>query len=70
MIEKVMQHTRKFLNMASKRVPESSKIDKQRSPKIDAKKEADARTVRGGRPVGRAAPSNILNISRRLVFVF
>ena len=46
------------------------KVDKKRCPKIDAKKGALGGTRPRVRRVGRAAPSNVLNISRRLVFVF
>ena len=45
-------------------------VDKKRGPKIDAKKGSLWGQKLGGRPVGRAAPSNILNISKRFVLVF
>ena len=46
------------------------KVNQKRSPKIDAKKDTLWGRKLGGRPVGRGAPSNILIISRRLVFDF
>ena len=46
------------------------KVYKKQGPEIDVKKGAYARIRPEGRPVGRAAPSDVLNISRRDVFVF
>ena len=48
----------------------SEKVNQKRSPKIDAKNDTLWGRKLGGRPVGRGAPSNILIISRRLVFDF
>ena len=45
------------------------KVNPKRGPKIDAKNGTNAQTHLAGRPVGRAAPSNILSISKRLVLV-
>ena len=45
------------------------KVYQKRCPKIDAKKGLDYATAWGGRRVRRDAPSNVLNISKRLVFV-
>ena len=45
------------------------KAGQKRGPKIDAKKGRDYATAWVGRRGGRDAPSNVLNISRRLVFV-
>ena len=45
------------------------KVNRKRGPKIDAKKGRDYATAWGGRRVGRDATSNVLNISKRLVFV-
>ena len=45
------------------------KVNKKRRPKVDAKNGTNDRTHPEGRRVGRAAPSNVLNISKRLVFV-
>ena len=58
--------------MGSKIGPKSEnirKVNQNRRPKIDTKKGANARTCPEGRRVGRDATSNVLNISRRLVFV-
>ena len=43
--------------------------DRKRGQKIDAKKGRDDATAWGGRRVWRDAASNVLNISKRLVFV-
>ncbi len=77
MLEKVMQNVLKILlKCIYNGSPNPSKIAKclkkgglKIYPKIVAKKGCDYATARGGRRVGRDAPSNVLNISRRLVFV-
>ena len=66
MLEKGMQKTWKVFQNGTQM---GAKIDQKRGPKIDAKKGSHARSLWEVRRVGRAAPSRVLNISKRLVFV-
>ena len=71
MLENGMHETWKILQNGAKLGAKIEKKSiKKRGPEIDAKKEANDRPPPEGRRVGRAAPSNVLNISKRLVFVF